>query len=138
MDGYNVSIFTVLTASRHQHGDFEYQHSITIQQPISVVFGTPQPRSWSQHIAQNNTYSGSDSDLVLNQPFCSDQCSCPICGRHFQYLANMKRHLKIHLNDRNYKCSKCGNGFYRPDHLKVHERRCKRLVRTSLLPAPLN
>ena len=135
LNGGNVSIFTVLTASRQ--GDFHYQHDGTVQrQRSSTVIGTRQPSSWHQHILQNKTCCGSSSDLGQNKPFSGDQCSCPLCGHHFQYLANMKRHLKIHLNDRRYKCSKCGTAFYRPDHLKVHERKCKGLMRTSLLPAP--
>lgn len=131
-----INICHVLTVTR-QLRDLQYQLTSTAQQqPTSLMIGTRQPSTLQGQSLETTAYPGSGGDSVLNWCDSGDKCSCPICKRHFHNPANMKRHLKIHLNDRRYKCIKCSTGFYRADHLKIHESKCRGLLRarTSKLP----
>lgn len=129
-----MNISPVLAVSS-QRRDLQCQHASTPPQlPTSQMIGIRQPSSLQWQSLGTSSFPGSDSDSLLNWSDTGDKCSCPLCKRHFHNRANMKRHLKIHLNDRRYKCSKCSTGFYRPDHLKLHESKCRGLLRTSQLP----
>lgn len=131
----NISPVLAVTSQRRE---LQCLHSSALQQlPTSLMIGTRQPSSLQWQSLESTAYPGSDTDSSLNWSDSGDKCSCPLCKRHFHNPANMKRHLKIHLNDRRYKCSKCSTGFYRPDHLKLHESKCRGLLRTSQLPPTL-
>lgn len=45
---------------------------------------------------------------------------CPICGREFKELGNMKQHMQTHSDTKRYICSFCGKGFHLPYNLKEH------------------
>ncbi|KAJ5409700.1 uncharacterized protein N7487_004059 [Penicillium crustosum] len=53
---------------------------------------------------------------------------CQYCKRHFRRYEHLERHLRIHTNEKPYKCS-CGSSFSRRDLLKRHE---------SITHAPIN
>ena len=51
---------------------------------------------------------------------------CPHCDKMFKNTSTLKQHVRIHEDQRQYKCDMCGVGFNRRDglrlHLKVHQK----------------
>lgn len=45
---------------------------------------------------------------------------CQLCGKILSNKKNMKKHLKLHSNIRNYICKICNKSYKRSDHLKRH------------------
>ena len=45
---------------------------------------------------------------------------CDICGKILSCKKNMKKHLKLHSDQRNYICEICHKSYKRSDHLKRH------------------
>ena len=45
---------------------------------------------------------------------------CSICGKILSCKKNMKKHFKLHSNERNYICKICHKSYKRSDHLKRH------------------
>lgn len=50
----------------------------------------------------------------------ANQFTCDICSKSFYKLKNLKRHQKLHSQDKKYKCDKCSCSYSRSDHLKRH------------------
>ncbi|KAJ5682932.1 hypothetical protein N7462_006097 [Penicillium macrosclerotiorum] len=46
--------------------------------------------------------------------------TCQYCQRHFRRYEHLQRHIRIHTNEKPYKCS-CGASFGRRDLLKRHQ-----------------
>lgn len=51
---------------------------------------------------------------------------CPHCDKMFKNSSTLKQHVRIHEDQRQYRCDTCGVGFNRRDglrlHMKVHEK----------------
>ena len=45
---------------------------------------------------------------------------CELCGKILSCKKNLKKHLKLHSNVRNYKCKVCNKSYKRSDHLRRH------------------
>ena len=45
---------------------------------------------------------------------------CNICGKILSCKKNMKKHLKLHSDERNYICKICNKSYKRSDHLRRH------------------
>jgi hypothetical protein len=45
---------------------------------------------------------------------------CSICGKILSCKKNMKKHYKLHSEERNYVCKICNKSYKRSDHLKRH------------------
>ncbi|XP_014226069.1 uncharacterized protein LOC106651891 [Trichogramma pretiosum] len=48
--------------------------------------------------------------------------ACPRCDKMFKNTSTLKQHLRIHEDQRPYKCNECGVGFNRRDGLRLHMR----------------
>ena len=59
---------------------------------------------------ENETKSG--INILPNQ--------CELCGKILSNKKNLKKHLKLHSNIRNYICKICNKSYKRSDHLKRH------------------
>ena len=59
---------------------------------------------------ENETKSG--NNILPNQ--------CELCGKILSCKKNLKKHLKLHSNIRNYICKICNKSYKRSDHLKRH------------------
>ena len=46
---------------------------------------------------------------------------CTICGKHFQGLSYLKRHMKVHSAYRAYTCDQCGKAYKSEQNLKNHQ-----------------
>ena len=47
---------------------------------------------------------------------------CPHCDKMFKNSSTLKQHLRIHEDQRQYRCDTCGVGFNRRDGLRLHMR----------------
>ncbi|OXU31167.1 hypothetical protein TSAR_006479 [Trichomalopsis sarcophagae] len=45
---------------------------------------------------------------------------CPHCDKMFKNTSTLKQHIRIHEDQRQYKCDMCGVGFNRRDGLRLH------------------
>ncbi len=48
-------------------------------------------------------------------------CVCHCCGKNFSNGAYLRRHIKIHNDERPYKCEQCGKRFKQQSHLIRHK-----------------
>ena len=48
----------------------------------------------------------------------SRRCVCPICGKSISYRLSV--HMRLHSNERPYRCEMCGKSFYQRSSLKSH------------------
>ena len=48
------------------------------------------------------------------------QNQCELCGKILSNKKNLKKHLKLHSNIRNYICKICNKSYKRSDHLRRH------------------
>ena len=54
--------------------------------------------------------------------FKNGSFECAICGRKFALNRDLKRHMPLHTNERNYICPHCGLQCKQPGHLTKHMR----------------
>ncbi|XP_012272964.1 uncharacterized protein LOC105695715 [Orussus abietinus] len=47
---------------------------------------------------------------------------CPHCEKMFKNTSTLKQHIRIHEDQRQYRCETCGVGFNRRDGLRLHTR----------------
>jgi uncharacterized Zn-finger protein len=59
---------------------------------------------------------GTDSKTL----FRYEDRKCAYCGKQFQYMKDLKRHLPMHTGIKLYKCEVCGKCFGRADKLGAH------------------
>lgn len=45
---------------------------------------------------------------------------CGYCGRHFNYLGNLRQHQRIHTGEKPFMCPECGERFRHAARLKSH------------------
>ena len=50
------------------------------------------------------------------------QHECDVCEKRFTQASNLKRHMRIHTNERPYECDVCEKAFRESGHLKTHMR----------------
>eukprot|EP00835_Amoeboradix_gromovi_P004855 NODE_408_length_9221_cov_0.216400.p7 type:complete len:159 gc:universal NODE_408_length_9221_cov_0.216400:7662-7186(-) len=50
------------------------------------------------------------------------RAQCELCHKSFTRRSDLKRHMKIHLDDRQYICKICKKAFIQNNALKVHMR----------------
>ncbi len=70
---------------------------------------------------------------LLESTFAAAECDtvCPKCGRQYRDRKTMKRHLRIHLGIKNFKCWLCQFSAARKDSLKSHCFRKHKLTETE-------
>jgi uncharacterized Zn-finger protein len=61
-----------------------------------------------------------DNDLLDKGETKSFETKCSICGKVLSSKKNMKKHYKLHSEERNYVCKICNKSYKRSDHLKRH------------------
>ena len=61
-----------------------------------------------------------DNDLLDKGETKSFESKCSICGKVLSSKKNMKKHYKLHSEERNYICKICDKSYKRSDHLKRH------------------
>ncbi|XP_011663291.2 uncharacterized protein LOC100889583 isoform X2 [Strongylocentrotus purpuratus] len=51
-----------------------------------------------------------------------EEVTCGVCGKSFNKMEKLMRHVKIHTTDKKYECEFCKKSFGRSDHLARHRR----------------
>uniref|UniRef100_A0AAV2K8J2 C2H2-type domain-containing protein n=1 Tax=Knipowitschia caucasica TaxID=637954 RepID=A0AAV2K8J2_KNICA len=46
--------------------------------------------------------------------------TCQVCGKVYDNMTHLKRHMSVHTGERPFSCSVCGRCFSRRDHLTRH------------------
>jgi uncharacterized Zn-finger protein len=53
---------------------------------------------------------------------------CTTCGKQFAYSSGLRYHRRLHKTDRPYKCHVCGKCFARLGEMSRHERSAHKVV----------
>ena len=61
-----------------------------------------------------------ENELLDKGETKSFESKCSICGKVLSSKKNMKKHYKLHSEERNYICKICDKSYKRSDHLKRH------------------
>ncbi|KAI0093446.1 fungal-specific transcription factor domain-containing protein [Irpex rosettiformis] len=59
-----------------------------------------------------------------NKPMIPQEQFCPQCPAKFTRVTHLQRHMRTHLETREYKCERCSSEFTRSDLLTRHRRTC--------------
>lgn len=94
--------------------------------PGQMGQGVNDQSNYSQALTPNSTTSSS-LDQSGDQPRArklNENCRCQFCGKCFQSSWHLKRHERIHTNERPYNCGNCGKSFSDNSNYCKHVRKC--------------
>jgi hypothetical protein len=74
----------------------------------------------STHSADIRTNGQYTDDQYHHTQTATKKLTCHGCYKNFTSKKTLARHMKVHLNERNYECTFCKSRFNRSDYLKKH------------------
>ena len=74
----------------------------------------------SMYVNKDSIELDEDYETELVGETSTFEKKCSICGKILSCKKNMKKHFKLHSDERNYICKICNKSYKRSDHLKRH------------------
>lgn len=74
----------------------------------------------SSHMNTKGRTSTESSDLKSPRQRDNAPCRCKVCGKSFQYMGSLMKHVQTHTNEKEHICGVCGKCFESTESMKHH------------------
>ncbi|CAB1323038.1 unnamed protein product [Coregonus sp. 'balchen'] len=74
----------------------------------------------SSHINTKGRKSTESSNLKSPRQRDNAPCRCKVCGKSFQYMGSLMKHVQTHTNEKEHICGVCGKCFESTESMKHH------------------
>eukprot|EP00475_Leptophrys_vorax_P034920 TRINITY_DN57050_c0_g1_i1.p1 TRINITY_DN57050_c0_g1~~TRINITY_DN57050_c0_g1_i1.p1 ORF type:complete len:403 (-),score=54.20 TRINITY_DN57050_c0_g1_i1:107-1315(-) len=120
---------------------FQSKHSRSTRQQQSAVANPPFAKTAASTDPDEDADEDEEDDIVgfgsgsrviqpldpqttaaTKQAYMNRPNVCELCGKRFQKVKHLKRHLEVHSESKKFECSDCGKKFRRRDNLVSHSR----------------
>lgn len=116
---------TVINKDGHSYGDMnEIPEEPLCREPVL------RPAAGSRQLTTIAPLNGSVRRRSRQKPTTIENI-CPYCARNFKYRVDFVRHLRVHTQERPFKCTHCSYGASQKGNLERHIRHVHRITKDS-------